>query len=238
MWQADPAVISGGRDLHVRHGTAGVRGAARWRGGRHGRSRRAPSSLDSAYAASGHVWLIRVFAGRLDNRRPTVDLACESSLRGCRRSPIGGCGITPLCRHRDTADLRHDRFESCVGIIKGWAEGRNERFGEIHCDYEQWRGCQYAKAPSRFSRRAACRSYLMPPPRWRWTRYCKRPVGLVSTSPRRSNPIEGHCAQRLQINGSVLPTILLCSGALKNPPLEESAIRVFAGTELRTWIAR
>ena len=32
MWQANP--ISGGRDLHVRHGTAGVRGAARRRGGR------------------------------------------------------------------------------------------------------------------------------------------------------------------------------------------------------------
>ena len=41
------------------------------------------------------------------------------------------------------------RFESCVSIIKGWAEGRNERFGEIHCDYEQWRGCQYAKARHR-----------------------------------------------------------------------------------------
>ena len=72
-----------------------------------GRSRRAPSSLDSAYAASGHVWLIRVFAGRLDNRRPTVDLACESSLRGCRRSPIGG--------HRLGADLAEALHQ--IGII-------------------------------------------------------------------------------------------------------------------------
>jgi hypothetical protein len=30
-WQADDVVIRGGRDLHVRHGTAGVRGAARRR---------------------------------------------------------------------------------------------------------------------------------------------------------------------------------------------------------------
>src|SRR5215475_12805785 len=65
------------------------------------------SSLNSAYAASGHVWLIRVFAGRLDNRRPTVDLACESLLRGCRRSPIGG--------HRLGADLAEALHQ--IGII-------------------------------------------------------------------------------------------------------------------------
>ena len=56
---------------------------------------------------SGHVWLIRVFAGRLDNRRPTVDLACESPLRGCRRSPIGG--------HRLGADLAEALHQ--IGII-------------------------------------------------------------------------------------------------------------------------
>lgn len=93
------------------HGIYRYKGAtsSRWSAVRRwcGRSRRAPSNLDSAYAASGHVWLIRVFAGRLDNRRPTVDLACESSLRGCRRSPIGG--------HRLGADLAEALHQ--IGII-------------------------------------------------------------------------------------------------------------------------
>jgi hypothetical protein len=38
----------------------------------------------------GHVYLIRVFAGRLDDRRPAVDLACERTLRGFWRRLVRG----------------------------------------------------------------------------------------------------------------------------------------------------
>src|SRR5262245_41660206 len=52
-WQADGAVIPEGGSPHVRHGTAGVRGAARWRRGGGLADRGARAAGDAADRAHG-----------------------------------------------------------------------------------------------------------------------------------------------------------------------------------------